>query len=433
MPLLDEQNKVIYWDEVNWQWLPRVRVDRGRCYFKKSKTLLVRIGCADDAIKFLTDLGFCFSSLESLDIYEISQNLFLYKNKIYQLSNVKPSIAKLLSPISGKSMPWAVRKVKDKGVITKDTWEEFLSITPKITYKGRNYNSYTELSKDLDASYDIVRWCFKKGMSIDEVVNYCKSNYIEDHLGNRFKTQKEMAEHWGVPLNTYIHRKHQGWSLKDILSTPVKRKEVYKDHKGRVFSSIRELCATYKTSENTLLRLKDEYNTFEEATHFLDNRSKKVIKDHLGNVYPTIDAMANYYGIKPASLHSRLHKGWVLERALTTPVNPALVRKTKQIKEYTDYRGRVFSSLSEIAKEYGISQSAFRMRMKKGKTSEEVTYELYQKSQKLVKDHLGNIFPTVLKMAEAYNIKASVFYARVNRGWSLEEALTGIRKTNKEV
>lgn len=435
MALIDNQNKVIYWDEVNWQWLPYVRVDKGgRCYFRKTRDFLVRIECSDEAIKFLMDLGFCFSSLKSLNILEISRNLFLYNNKVYELSNGNPSITKLLSLVSGKSRPWATRKLKDKGIITRDIWEEFLSIMPKITYKGRNYNSYAELSEDLGTSYDTVRWCFRKGMSIDEVVNYCKSNYIEDHLGSRFRNQKDMAEHWGVPIESYRHRKRQGWSLKEILTTPVKRKEGYKDYKGRVFSSRRALCEAYQTSEKTLLRLKDKYNTFEEATYFLDNKAKKVIKDHLGNVYPTLDAMANYYGIKPASLYSRLHKGWVLEEALTTPVNPALVRRTKQLKEYKDFKGQVFHSLSEIAKEYGISQGAFSMRMRKGKTSEEVTYELYQKSQKLVKDHLGNKFLTVLKMVEAYNIKASVFYARVNRGWTLEEVLTGNRSSsNKEV
>lgn len=34
MALIDNVNKVIYWDEVNWQWLPFVRIKDGKLKVK---------------------------------------------------------------------------------------------------------------------------------------------------------------------------------------------------------------------------------------------------------------------------------------------------------------------------------------------------------------------------------------------------------------
>ena len=41
---------------------------------------------------------------------------------------------------------------------------------------------------------------------------------VKDHLGNEFKTKKEMCDHYGITYQTYIGRKRAGWELKDILT-----------------------------------------------------------------------------------------------------------------------------------------------------------------------------------------------------------------------
>lgn len=37
MALIDNQNKVVYWDEVNWQWLPFVKISNGRALVRVSQ------------------------------------------------------------------------------------------------------------------------------------------------------------------------------------------------------------------------------------------------------------------------------------------------------------------------------------------------------------------------------------------------------------
>lgn len=44
----------------------------------------------------------------------------------------------------------------------------------------------------------------------------------EDHLGNKFRTIKDMCIYHGIPPETYQSRKKRGWELERILTTPVK-------------------------------------------------------------------------------------------------------------------------------------------------------------------------------------------------------------------
>lgn len=47
-----------------------------------------------------------------------------------------------------------------------------------------------------------------------------------DHLGNKFKTTREMYLHYGLNESLYYRRKSMGFSLKKILSTP---RRIYKN------------------------------------------------------------------------------------------------------------------------------------------------------------------------------------------------------------
>ena len=85
MALIDNQNKVIYWDEVNWQWLPYVSIEgSGVCYLRKNNKRFP-IKCGVDAINILKSFGFCFSPMQNLGVIEISRGCFLYKDKLYPI------------------------------------------------------------------------------------------------------------------------------------------------------------------------------------------------------------------------------------------------------------------------------------------------------------------------------------------------------------
>lgn len=61
---------------------------------------------------------------------------------------------------------------------------------------------------------------------------------VKDHLGQEFKTIREMYLHYGLNESVYYQRKRIGMSLEDILSTPIRKQKnncvddtlIYKRH-----------------------------------------------------------------------------------------------------------------------------------------------------------------------------------------------------------
>lgn len=47
---------------------------------------------------------------------------------------------------------------------------------------------------------------------------------VFDHLGNEYKSIKEMREHYDISEGLWDNRKRKGWSLEQILTTPIKKK-----------------------------------------------------------------------------------------------------------------------------------------------------------------------------------------------------------------
>lgn len=329
MALIDYTNKVIYWDEVNWTWLPHVTLRESKNYF-----LVLRgvgsfpVKCAEDASKLLIREGYCLSTLKDLGVTEVSRGTFIFKESLYELGS-RANIVSLISIISGMSKSWVSSKITGKGIISTSLFQELSLGVPKLKYKGKLYSGYNSLAKELGISRAYMYHGISKGWTIEEVISEYNKKYTTDHLGNVFNNQKDMLKYWGISLNTYKKRLKDGWSLKDSLSTPV--------------------------------------------------------------------------------------------------------RKIRKPKEYTDFRGIVFTSASSMAKEYGVSSSALLQLLDKGKSSEEVTLYLFQKSQGIgrFKDHLGNEFLTRSEMLKVYGVKHQTFSKRLRLGWSLEEALTG--KRNKKI
>lgn len=330
MPVIDNQNKVIYWDGVNWGWLPYVKTDTGKQYYFVKDGKRVPVNCKKDVSNALSVLGFRLEPIQSLGVTEVSAGSFLYNGKIYKAGSSRIGIVKLISLIAGRKRTGAYAQLSSKGVVSKNLFKELVSknLTPipdrskSIKHSGKSYRSFRSLSIELGIPSKYLRERVAEGKTIEEAVEMYKPRTVTDHLGVSYDSLAEMSEKWGISLGVYYRRENKGWSLKKILTTPAK--------------------AGYKRG-----------------------------------------------------------------------------------KEYTDFKGKVYSSAVSISKEYGISTVTFKKLLSEGKTSEEITKEL---SQQVIKDHLGNVYPSFVKLADAYGVDASVFRNRQKRGWSLEEALTGKRK-----
>lgn len=332
MALLDTLNNIIYWDGVNWQWLPYVstKVNRGKLVtrLKRNGSYTSKIS-KEIVIKFLKDRGYSFRSLDSIGVVEVSLGCYLYKDKVYQRDGGHPlkNFSTFLSMISGKSQTYIFNYLKGRGVLSNLQLEGLLSTQKVLEYKGKIYKSQLEFIKDYGFSRTYFMKCQTKGMSLDEIVSNYK-NFKDGrvgHLGKEFKTEKEMAQHWGVSLEVYKGRRRSGWSLEKSLTTPtrsVREPVKYRDFKGRVFSSAKSMAKEYKVSSTTLLRMLDGGKSTEEVTHFLSQRVVRrrrgvTCSDHLGSSFPTKSEMLAHWGISKSTFDGRLRRGWTLEEALT--------------------------------------------------------------------------------------------------------------------
>lgn len=100
-----------------------------------------------------------------------------------------------------------------------------------------------------------------------------------DHIGNSFRSYRDMCKYWGIDAQVFRRRQKTGWSLEKALT-------------GK------------------------------------DGR-KTEIKDHLGNTYQTINDMAKAYGMKPTTLQYRL-LSMSVKQALETPVRLKKNNKDKK-------------------------------------------------------------------------------------------------------
>ena len=138
-----------------------------------------------------------------------------------------------------------------------------------------------------------------------------------------------------------------------------------------------------------------------------------MIKDHLGNEFNTQKEMCKYYGVSTTTFRERIKKGWSLKEALTRSTNKG--ENNPNRKELYDHHGNKYYSQESMCAHYGISQSLFLGRIKRGYSLEEA---LTAKSHcHKVTDHLGNEYLSNEDMAKAYGIskKSPVLMLRI---WS---------------
>lgn len=224
MALIDLQNKVIYWDEVNWQWLPFVslRVVSGKKYsLHKYKDNYSYVNSKEGVLELLIKEGYTLSSIANLGITEVSLGCYLYNGKIYSRDGGRPlkNLTSLLSLISGKSSQAINKKLKGMGLLSKEQVDSLLSRKRgTIEFDGIIYKNFSELAKDYDFHPSYLSKRLSQGSSLDKIIPYYSRKKVSDHLGNRYRNVEDMLDYWGISLKVYRKRKERGWTLEEALT-----------------------------------------------------------------------------------------------------------------------------------------------------------------------------------------------------------------------
>ena len=140
--------------------------------------------------------------------------------------------------------------------------------------------------------------------------------------------------------------------------------------------------------------------------------------DHLGNRYKSKIEMCEKYGITVTWLNARLYEGMELKDALEEGM---MTKKRENAGiEVQDHLGNKYRSISAMCREYGVSTSGYKHKIKNGLSIEEALTG----GLRAVYDHLGNKYLNKVEMCKTYNMSSTVFAYRMKNGWTLEEALT---------
>ncbi len=208
----------------------------------------------------------------------------------------------------------------------------------------------------------------------------------KDHLGNHFHSIIEMCDYYNISPQTYRAWKKHGYTISEILSSQHHRgfhtsSDVkYYDHLGNGYKSKKEMCEHYQINVDVFTRrltrglsLKDaltisKSELYSKACHKRGQNCHQWT-DHQGNTYKSMTDMASAFGIPFDRLRYRIKKGWTLEKALNTPyINPSGCNLCKQC---TDHKGLSYRSISEMANAYGLKPSIVIRRINDGWSTEE--------------------------------------------------------------
>lgn len=198
-------------------------------------------------------------------------------------------------------------------------------------------------------------------------VNSRSKDPIKDHLGREFVSIGAMCRHWGLSEKVYWSRKRIcKWPLEKILTTPVRERDdtanavAVSDHLGQPFRSISAMCRHWKIGLSTYRERRKRGWDVGRALTGEEIRIKTdavACEDHLGNPYPSKNAMCRAYGVTRYCYESRLALGWSQERALTE-------KRVVNARPCADAGGREFPATTYMALYYGLPAYAFHSRLK---------------------------------------------------------------------
>ena len=143
-----------------------------------------------------------------------------------------------------------------------------------------------------------------------------------------------------------------------------------------------------------------------------------VVKDHLGKEYSSLTDMCNTYHIRMCTYLARIKRGMSVEQALTINV------KATGNKQVVDPLGNVYDNAHNMCKAHGISYTEYNDRKNKGCSLKEcLTKKKKARYEDETIDHLGNKYNSLFDMCKAYKIERNLYKSRRDKGYSIEESL----------
>lgn len=188
---------------------------------------------------------------------------------------------------------------------------------------GNGFPSVTKMLKFWNVSVESYTKGIQNNTPLKNILEAGKLDLTTyDHLGNKYATLKDMCKYYNIPYDTFRARIKKGMSTEDALTTPVRKisvkKEVCKDHLGNEFNSVGSMCKHYGLFLDTYLRRKKKGWSLKDILETpVEHVNKVQITDYLGNTHESIVAMCNYWNKSVKIVSNRLDHGYSVYEALS--------------------------------------------------------------------------------------------------------------------
>lgn len=306
-----------------------------------------------------------------------------------------------------------------------------ITVDPNARYRqpvrdhlGQEFGSFELMCRAWRQDSNLVLQRLKRGWDLERALtepnrrNSGNSVATEDHLGNRFQQQKDMARYWGHTWDTVKRRLDNDWTLKRALETPSNTcMNPVRDQNGTMIG-----YGTQQQARNAGIcpqQLNRKLQAGVPAIDLHKNRAMTERMDHLGHIFEQKKAMCDYYDIPVSAFNGRIRQHWSLEAALTKPV----VQFERNTGNRVAVEGKIYNSIQDACAAYGIQYNTYYKRLKMQFTPQEALMLGRFGVEKPCKDHFGNPYPQMKQMCMRYHISVRAYLGRIQIGWSLADAL----------
>ena len=188
---------------------------------------------------------------------------------------------------------------------------------------GNHFNTITAMCRYWNVNPVLYQNRMRIGWSVEDALTKPEKEMKKectDHLGNRFESISAMCNHYGTTKSRYSRLLKQGESLEYALTSKGFKFKHQKctDHEGNEFVSFAAMCKYWNIPETTYKHREEKGMTVKEIlTTPIKKRTLEWI-DMFGNKFSTQQEMCNYWNVKMNHYIGRLKLGWSQVEALTT-------------------------------------------------------------------------------------------------------------------
>ena len=179
-------------------------------------------------------------------IYDHLGNMFLTQKDMCESYGIKLGTFRVRMR-NGYTLEEALTTPVSKSSPSKGNKPKPVKPKPVTDHLGNEYPGKKEMCQAYGIRVGTFNQRIKSGKSLEEALTRTPSMITtnipcQDHLGNCYNSQVEMARAYGLTKEQFIARKRQGWDVKRILTTPVNGNRKAVEFNGISYASMKELC-----------------------------------------------------------------------------------------------------------------------------------------------------------------------------------------------